>query len=359
MHFRLLLPFCLLLAFSACAFAAELPPQLVAGGMTKRPTLLVPHDPSKTLRLEKKENPNEDEKNRIQDARGITNHLSNLALLILKDGKILFEAYNSPANELSPLFSMSMSKSLTAYTLGGLVCAGTVDIKNPVGTYTDELRETTWDTSSVRDVLRMSSGGKIPVYAGQIEKGQFKAATTHQVSVNDIMKRNGERATAPGSSFNYLSVDTSAVERVIAKASGEINLLKEFTNVVWNNVGAEAGGYWNVDKAGAVHAYAGFSATLRDWGRLGLWTLRKMGDGSCLGRWIAEANSPQIVNHRTRQGKAFPNYGYQVWIRKNQYWWVGHGGQRLGVDPKKGVVLVAFSWRADYMKKLYDLMDKF
>jgi len=253
---------------------------------------------------------------------------------------------------------MSMSKSLTAYSMAGLVCSGKVDINRQTGEYTDELRGTTWDTATVRDNLMMASGAKIPVFAGQIEKGSFGKATKHIASVNEIMLRNGERVREPGTRFNYLSVDTSAVERVIAAASNEKNGLKEFNTQVWDQVGAERDGRWNIDKAGALHAYAGFSATLRDWGRLGLWSLAKNKEDSCEGKFHKEANTQQIVNHRERQGKAFKGYGYQVWIRNdNEYWWVGHGGQRVGINTEKNAIIVAFSYREDYMTALYNLMD--
>ena len=330
----------------------DLPPYQEAGGFSYRPTVISENNPSKVRPLFY-------DLKKIDSASAVTNHPSNMALLIIKDGKVLHESYNHPvANENSLFFSMSMSKSLTAYSLAGLICSKKVELDKTIGDYTDELRGTTWDTASIRDVLRMSSGARIPVVSGQIEKGSFKKATTHIDSVNSIMLRNGKRESEPGKMFNYLSVDTSAIERVIASVTKKMNMLDEFNTQVWSQVGAEREGKWNIDKAGALHAYAGFSATLRDWGRLGLWSLEKNKEETCEGLWHREANSKQITNHKLRQGKAFDNYGYQVWIRNNhQYWWVGYGGQRVGIDTRKNAIIVAFSHTQDYMSKLYKLMD--
>lgn len=331
----------------------DLPPYQEAGGFSYRPTVISENNPSKVRPLFY-------DLKKIDSASAVTNHPSNMALLIIKDGKVLHESYNHPvANENSLFFSMSMSKSLTAYSLAGLICSKKVELDKTIGDYTDELRGTTWDTASIRDVLRMSSGARIPVVSGQIEKGSFKKATTHIDSVNSIMLRNGKRESEPGKMFNYLSVDTSAIERVIASVTKKMNMLDEFKTQVWNQVGAESDARWNIDKAGALNAYAGFSATLRDWGRLGLWSLAKNREDSCEGKFHKEANTQQIVNHKERQGKAFKGYGYQVWIRNdNEYWWSGRFGQRVGINTDKNAIIVAFSYKNNYMKSLYKLMDE-
>lgn len=46
---------------------------------------------------------------------------ATLSLLLIEKGKIVFEKYKAPATSDSPLFSMSMSKTLTAYTIGNLL----------------------------------------------------------------------------------------------------------------------------------------------------------------------------------------------------------------------------------------------
>lgn len=334
---------------STIAIAASVPIDMQTGGFAKRPSIRVAHDPDKVVSLVY------DKKN-LDSANKVVNHPSNLALMVIRNGKVLHESYNN-SDENSLFFSMSMSKSLTAYSMAGLVCSGKVDINKPISKYTTELSGT-YTTAKVRDALMMASGAKPPVYAGQPVKGAFKQITLHRRSTIDIYKNYTERATKPGTTFNYYAPDTIAVARVIAKASNEPNMMKEFKKQVWNQVGAESDSAMNVDKDNVIPANSSFSATLRDWGRIGLWSLAKNKEDSCEGRFHKEANTQQIVNHKERQGKSFKGYGYQVWIRNNhQYWWVGFGGQRVGVDTKKNVVIVAFSHKEDYMKKIYQLMD--
>ena len=332
------------------ATAASVPIHMQTGGFAERPSIRVAHNPDKVFPLAY------DKKN-LYSANKVANHPSNLALMVIRDGKVLHESYND-SDENSLFFSMSMSKSLTAYSMAGLVCSGKVDINKPISEYTTELGGT-YSTAKVRDALMMASGAKPPVFAGQPVKGAFKQITLHKRSTIDIYKNYTERATEPGTTFNYYAPDTIAVARVIAKASNEPNMMKEFKEQVWNQVGAESDSAMNVDKDNVIPANSSFSATLRDWGRIGLWSLAKNREDSCEGKWHKEANSKQITNHRKRQGNAFPGYGYQVWIKNDhQYWWVGFGGQRVGIDTKKNVVIVAFSHKENYMTDLYKLMDE-
>ena len=340
--------------------ASKIPPHNEAGGFSERPHYVVKHDPFKVVPLVYK---NKDEMGffesmKLSSANSIAKNDHNLGLLVIKDGKVLHESYNSKyADENSLFFSMSMSKSLTAYSMAGLVCSGKVDISEPVGKYSDELGGT-YMTASVRDVLRMASGAPIPTFAGQPVKGIWRDASLQRIGILDTYKDYSNRETKPGTKFNYYAPDTLAIARVIAKASNEPNMMKEFKEQVWNQIGAEKDAAMNHDKHGIVLANSSFSATLRDWGRLGLWSLAKNREDSCEGKFHKEANTQQIVNHSERQGKAFKGYGYQVWIRNDhQYWWVGHGGQRVGVDTEKNAVIVAFSYVEDYMNDLYKLMD--
>jgi CubicO group peptidase (beta-lactamase class C family) len=72
---------------------------------------------------------------------------------------------------------------------------------------------------------------------------------------------------------------------------------------------------------------------------------------------MKEATSQQIPNTLKRVGRSFPGYGFQTWIRNRSYWWVGFGGQRVGIEPETEKVIVVTSWREDYMDKIYRLFD--
>ena len=60
----------------------------------------------------------------VRQAQAIANNNPLLSMVLVDQGKIIFEAYNAPAREDRPNFSWSMSKSLTAYTMGLANCEG-------------------------------------------------------------------------------------------------------------------------------------------------------------------------------------------------------------------------------------------
>ena len=73
------------------------------------------------------------------------------------------------------------------------------------------------------------------------------------------------------------------------------------------------------------------------------------------------ATSVQIPNRSKRVGAHFPGYGYQTWILdsrgRKSYWWVGFGGQRVGIDPVSEKIIVLSSYRESYMADVYKLFE--
>ena len=76
-----------------------------------------------------------------------------------------------------------------------------------------------------------------------------------------------------------------------------------------------------VDKTGHPISFAGFNARLRDWGRLGMYSIdMAKGRGtSCMQDFVINMNSKLIRNERRpgEAGRSFSHYGYQPWIMKN------------------------------------------
>ena len=101
-----------------------------------------------------------------------------------------------------------------------------------------------------------------------------------------------------------------------------------------------------MDKESHAITYAGFFATTRDWGRLAIHTMNLLkSNNACLKNFMKDATTTRIINNSS-EGITFKGYGYQTWTESKidngrTYWWVGHGGQRIGVDPVNERVLVA------------------
>lgn len=280
-----------------------------------------------------------------------------LSLLLIDKERILFEGYKAPASAFTAQHSMSMSKSLTAYLIGAAYCDGKIrNLEDRADTYSTELKGTVYGDATIKQLLTMSSGAAPASYSGSYYQGQFDDVRSGKVSALEIMRRFGSHDTTPGKEFRYLGNDTQALGSIMEAVGG---FSYAFEKYIWSHVGAEADGFWLLDKDDMALAYAGASAITRDWGRLAIWSLAQLkSPNDCFRQFMKAATSAQIANRSKRVGASFSDYGYQTWIRGSAYWWVGFGGQRVGIDPRTERILILTSWREDYMAKVYALFDE-
>jgi hypothetical protein len=84
--------------------------------------------------------------------------------------------------------------------------------------------------------------------------------------------------------------------------------------------------------------------------------------GSCMQEFATDMNSKQIRNERRpgEAGRAFSHYGYQTWIMQNgNAWWIGYGGQRVGLNFELEKVMVVHSYIENYMTEAHDVFNYF
>lgn len=297
--------------------------------------------------------------NQLIDANATT------SILLIEKGKLIFEKYKAPATSSSPLFSQSMSKSLTAYTIGHLLCEGKIQsLDDRADTYATALAGTVLGEASIKHLLTMSSGAKDGITSGQTYVGEWTDIAYKGVSTLDVIKKYGQRDTTlfgnplpGGTEFRYKAIDTYALEHVADRAAG---FLKTFERAIWQQARTESKGYWLTDSSQHAQAASGVSATGRDWARLAMQSLKDLKHGSpCMQKFMQEATTSQLPNSARRVGKAFKGYGYQTWIadfgKKPSYWWIGYGGQRVGIEPESEKIIVLTSHREDYMDSVYKL----
>jgi CubicO group peptidase (beta-lactamase class C family) len=114
----------------------------------------------------------------------------------------------------------------------------------------------------------------------------------------------------------------------------------------------EAEATWWLDSPGGVEiGGSGFSATLRDYGRFGLFVLAggvAGGDSILPANWLREATTPKELRYGTPL-----DYGYLWWTgttaaarRDRAFTAEGIYGQFLYVNPAAQVVIVVWSARA-------------
>jgi CubicO group peptidase (beta-lactamase class C family) len=269
-------------------------------------------------------------------------------LLVIKNGEILIERYQYGRKDSDRFYSMSMGKSITSLAVGLALSEGKIrSLDDKAAIYVPELVGSAYGETSIRDLLRMSSGVRFSEdYSGKDDNAAMLwMSLTH--GLLEFLKRYSERTAAPGERFYYASSETTVLGFVVRGATGT-SLAEYISEKLWRPLGAESDALYSTDVKGAERASAGFNATLRDYGRLG-WLLAN--DGALNGvqilpkEYVLEATSWKNHPPQFHPGRAqrFFGYGYQFWIEpgeRRRFWLLGLFGQAIAVDPEHKLVMV-------------------
>lgn len=270
------------------------------------------------------------------------------AILILDDGHVALERYRFGNTERTRWMSMSIAKSITSTLVGAAVRQGYIrSLSDSVTRYVPSLAGSAYDGVTVRDLLMMTSGVRWnETYSDPTsDRRRLLEAQIAQVpgSALAIMK-SLPRSAAPGTRNNYNTGETQVVAEVLRAAVGR-PLATYLSERIWSRFGMEADANWWLDSPGGVEiGGSGFSATLRDYGRFGLFILRggvASGDSILPAGWVRDATTPKTLGDGTAL-----DYGYLWWPGPDgAFMAMGIHGQYLYVNPAARVVIAAWGAR--------------
>jgi CubicO group peptidase (beta-lactamase class C family) len=273
------------------------------------------------------------------------------ALLVMKDGKIVSEIYRNKSAPDSRFMGWSMTKSITSVLVGCALAEGRIrSLDDLVTTYLPELKDGGYKGVTIRQVLEMRSGVD---YEERYDFANPGIAATNHISalVKNVARfadvaRTVKRAHAPGTTFQYKTIDTAVLGWLIERVSGGSTIASYMAQRLWEPLGAEADGFFIMDGppgVGREFNGAGFNATLRDFGRFGLMMLnngKANGHQIVSPQWVAESTKP------TDSAQPGPlGYGMQWWtLGEDSYSAIGLQGQYIFVDPASRTVVVKLSY---------------
>lgn len=269
------------------------------------------------------------------------------ALLVIRDGRIVYEKYRNNTSAASHFAGFSMSKSFTSVLVGIALDKGIIrSVDDKAVTYVPELKGTGYDGVTLRQLLQMRSGTLCDERKAQIDLWE-RVLVTNQIGFNDAVLEL-KRGNAPGSTFNYCTIDTAVLGWVLERASGQ-PISKFMSTNLWEPLGAESYGYWLADGPPGVGREIngmGYNATLRDYGRFGLMLL---GNGVANGKQVVSADwvrkATEMVPTAGADTKGRTGYGFQFWqMGSAGYAARGFGGQFISVDPSTRSVIVKLSY---------------
>lgn len=279
-------------------------------------------------------------------------------LLVMQDGKIMFEDYYLGTTDKTRLVSMSVAKSVVSALIGIALEEGLISsVQDRVTKYLPYLANSGYRDATLEHVLQMSSG----VFFQEIYSDPYshinEMVASSAIWGEPIADYPAQLVSehAPGTGFNYASVETQVLGLILEKVTG-VPLTEYLEEKLWIPLGMESVASWVVDTEdgdGSVFAFCCINAVVRDYARFGQLYLNE-------GNWNGEQLVPrEWVLKSTRADKSYSSmkdhyasedwefgYQYQWWMPKteeDEYMAIGVWGQYIYINPTSGTVIVKTS----------------
>lgn len=279
-------------------------------------------------------------------------------ILILHEGRVVYEKYLGALDEAGKHAAMSMTKSMTGLLAEILVAEGAMEDTATVSTIVPKLKGSAFGDATVRQVMDMTTAldfsedysdpnADIWTYsqaASPLPKPAAYEGPDGYFEYLQTVRQDG----AHGEAFGYKTVNSDALGWIVSRVTNK-DIAQLLSERVWTKIGAEQDAYMTVDAKGTPFAGGGLSAGLRDLGRIGLLMLNG-------GELNGERLFPKDVVANIRAGgdrTAFAKAGYKT-LDGGSYrsmWWLFHNeheafaargvhGQTLYIDPTAEMVIV-------------------
>lgn len=272
-------------------------------------------------------------------------------LLAIKDGEVVIEEYQLGNTEDTRWMSMSIAKTITATLIGAAIKDGYIEsLESPIVNYIPQLRGTAYDGVTVRQILQMTSGvGWDETYTNpeSDRRDLLEAQISQEPGRMLEVMANLSRVAEPGTRWNYSTGETQVAAQLLQAAIGR-PISEYLSEKIWANMGMESDANWWLDSPDGIEVGgSGFSATLRDYGRFGLFLLNNgvvNGESLLPEGWLAQATKPNVIDGNEIE------YGFMVWpamveegsISEGAYAAEGIFGQWVHVNPAENVVIVVW-----------------
>ncbi len=266
------------------------------------------------------------------------------AYVVLRDGEIVAEDYLQGTQADDLRISWSIAKSALSLLYGVLLEEGAVPgLETPVVEAVPALRGSAYAGATIRDVITMSSGIRfnedyLDFHSDINRMGRVLALGQ---SMDRFAIGQDAREFEPGTSWQYVSIDTHVLGMVIREATGR-SIAELVEERLFVPMGLERAPFYLTDGFGVAFVLGGLNMTTRDYARLGLLVAQGGAwNGTQLvpAGWVAESIAPQAP--------AAALYGYQWWVpegaEEGEVIARGIYGQYVYVNTRAGVVVAVNS----------------
>ncbi len=273
------------------------------------------------------------------------NELHNM--MVVKDGKVIYEKYDTGHNADDLHILWSVSKTFTATAVGFAQQDGLLSINDKVLKFFEDEKPaeiSEWlEKMTVKDLLTMSSGFQDD-FIGRSRSG-VDFDWVRETLASPILFE-------PGTRFRYNSMDSYLLSAIVSKVTG-MNMAEYLDGKLFKPLGIKDW-EWKTSPQGYAAGGWGLYLTLESMAKMGQFFLNK---GTWKGKrllneaWFDEATKPQIYQYqgyismeeaaeRFKNDESNQGYGYQMWMcTHGAYRMDGAWGQLVIIVPEKNLVV--------------------
>ena len=277
------------------------------------------------------------------------------ALLVIRDGQLIYERYAGPTHADTPHLTWSISKSLMATVLGVAYGEGLFKLQDPAQMYYPPLKK--HPDMTIADLLHWSSGLD---WQEDYELAPLKSSVVAMLYTRghgDMAAFTADhgRYAAPGQAFRYSSGDSNLLSAALKTIVGP----SRYPDYPWTALFEPLGirhAVWETDATGTFVASSYAYLTARDLARVGLLMARegRWRDRQLLPRDWINFNRKPFAGFHARQDEAVP--GGHWWLNRSvegasrpwpdapadTFAALGHWGQAMYVMPNEKLVIVRY-----------------
>ena len=284
-------------------------------------------------------------------------------IIILHDGKIIYERYPAGLKQDGIHAAMSVTKSFIGLLASILIAEKTIKPEKLVTDYLPELGKSGFAGATVQQVLNMTTAiqysedynnpnAEVWQYsqAGNPFKSEKYTGPQNIYEYLETVKKIPKQEH--GELFGYKTINTEVIGWIISRVTN-MCVTELISKKIWIPMGASTDGLFLLDSAGKAQAGGGFSLNLRDMAILGemLRNKGKVGNKQVIPEeaveLVAKGGDPNVF----AKSEEYPKL--KGWSYHN-FWWItnnAHGaymargvhGQAIYIDPAAKMVIVRFA----------------
>lgn len=280
-------------------------------------------------------------------AKNISNYLADVkkhnqdlhSLMILRNGKVVYETWLGDNAANKPHILNSVSKTFTSTAIGFAVQEKLLTVDDALISYFPEyLPEQVSENLKavkIKDLLTMSAGhDKDPT--GEVRNLTEPGSWERAFLATPVVHK-------PGTKFVYNSLGTYMLSAIIQKVTGQ-TVLDYLYPRLFRPLGI-VGARWDMSPSNVSVGGWGLFIKTEDMAKMGQFMLQKgkwNGNQLLSEAWFDEATSAKIIQDPSGTKDWTQGYGYQIWrCRHNAFRADGANGQFIVVIPDKNAVIVA------------------